>query len=328
MSVSSRYEHEQKIDDSINRTLADLPEYMTEWNLVLKASNKTAASRRDAVSKVSAMLKYIDPDMNVAPAMITDTAVLNYYISIKSKRTDHGQVPTSDSYQQCVWTWLRNFLDFMVNSGYIDRNYMLQVKRPQNHDLERINETRPYMTAESFKRILSAVSSEENDILRKRDRAVIMVFMTTGIRREALCEITVDDIKDGTLAVIDKGRKIRNCGLTEHTIDAINDWMVARDRITPADDQQKKYLFLSLKGNRLSRNAVYSLVCKYTEKALGKRISPHKLRAGYCTILYDKTHDVEFVRRAVGHSNVRTTQRYINTNGMETEKARDLMSDI
>ena len=46
-------------------------------------------------------------------------------------------------------------------------------------------------------------------------------------------------------------------------------------------------------------------------EGLGYKISPHSLRTAFCTILYKKTGDIEFVRRAVGHSSIETTQRYI-----------------
>ncbi|MEE3416989.1 MAG: site-specific integrase, partial [Prevotella sp.] len=57
-------------------------------------------------------------------------------------------------------------------------------------------------------------------------------------------------------------------------------------------------------------------------------LSPHKLRSGFCSIMYSKTHDIEFVRRAVGHSNVATTQRYIVTNKDEKKKSAEIMESI
>ena len=74
--------------------------------------------------------------------------------------------------------------------------------------------------------------------------------------------------------------------------------------------------------------AKFVMIQKYTEQALGKPLSPHKLRAGFCSILYSKTHDIEFVRRAVGHSNIATTTRYIVTDGSERRKASKLLRDI
>ena len=70
------------------------------------------------------------------------------------------------------------------------------------------------------------------------------------------------------------------------------------------------------------------MIIETTEIALGRRLSPHKLRAGLCSILYDETHDIEFVRRAIGHSNVATTSRYIHTNEDEKQKASNIMEKL
>ena len=63
-------------------------------------------------------------------------------------------------------------------------------------------------------------------------------------------------------------------------------------------------------------------------KAIGKPLSPHKLRAGFCTVLYDETHDIEMVRRAVGHSKVSTTQRYIRSKNDAREKSAAIFDNV
>jgi site-specific recombinase XerD len=87
-------------------------------------------------------------------------------------------------------------------------------------------------------------------------------------------------------------------------------------------------LFVTEKGNRLASVSISRLVEKYCEEGLGYKISPHKLRSGFCSILYNKTHDAEFVRRAVGHSNIATTQRYIKTNDNEKEIASNIIGGV
>ena len=89
-----------------------------------------------------------------------------------------------------------------------------------------------------------------------------------------------------------------------------------------------KALFVDKDGDRVTRSTIDNIVNKYTKAALGKPLSPHKLRAGFCSIMYNKTHDIEFVRRAVGHSNISTTQRYIVTSKEEKRKASEIMDKI
>ena len=59
-----------------------------------------------------------------------------------------------------------------------------------------------------------------------------------------------------------------------------------------------------------------------------RELSPHKIRGGDVSILYKETGDAEFCRRAVGHSNIATTQRYITTGGEEKKRAAEIMSFI
>ena len=78
----------------------------------------------------------------------------------------------------------------------------------------------------------------------------------------------------------------------------------------------------------MSIESVKEVVERCTKNALGKKLSPHKLRAGFCSILYKETHDIEFVRRAVGHSDIKTTQRYISVDDTERRKASTIMNNI
>ena len=72
----------------------------------------------------------------------------------------------------------------------------------------------------------------------------------------------------------------------------------------------------------------YLKVIKY-QNVTGKNITPHKLRATYGTMLYNKTHDIEFVREQMNHSSVVTTQRYIRGNGTSNrQKAADIIGAV
>ena len=75
-------------------------------------------------------------------------------------------------------------------------------------------------------------------------------------------------------------------------------------------------------------NSVAAIVKKYTAVALEKGISPHKIRAGFCSILYEQTGDIEFVRDAVGHASVTTTQRYVVKDDTARLKAASIMNDL
>ena len=328
--MPARLENEMEITNVINNILKDMPSYVVEWHNNLYASKRTAATRREFIRKIRNFLESIDVKVSrVTPKMITDVAVTNYYISIATKLNADGSISeTSDSYQQNVYCVLKNFLGFMERKGYIDKNYILDIQKPGNRDLDRINEHRIRFTKEDFANVINSIEEEENPICRNRDRAIMKIFMGTGMRETALRILDVSDIdlEKKTLVTVDKGAgkgKLQQYYLNDATVDALKKWLACRKEYVYGKDNGA--LFLSYQGNRISTKGIAKLVDKHCYKALGKHVSPHKIRGGVASILYDETKDIEFVRRSIGHSNVATTQRYIRTENNERQQAAKLL---
>lgn len=328
--MSARYENENKIDRSIENKLKTLPKYVYGWNLNMKASRKSAATRRDFVYKVYHFLKFInDNPKEVKVEDITEEKVTRYYISLQNKIYNGKEVPTSDSYQITVWSCLNNFFNFLNKHGYIEKNYMLATEKPKNKDMDHINENRIKLTSNDFKSIIDAVDSQDETVMKIRDKAILLTFMTTGMRETALMNIEMSDVdmENRTLKVIDKGTKAHEYVMNDILYEALNEWIKYR-WVYNNDIFEDQHLFLSKNRKPLSTVGIAAIVQKYTKIGIGKKLSPHKLRAGFATILYDKTHNIEFVRRAIGHSNIATTQRYIVTKGEESKEAANIIGSV
>jgi site-specific recombinase XerD len=329
--MSARYENENKIDMATNKKLENLPKYVAEWNLNLKASRRSASTRREFVTIVQDYLKRIDAvnTRNIRPDAINENNVLEYFISIQTKEKDGRMVATSDSYQICVWSCLNNFFDFMLDRGYIKKNYVRTIQKPKNRDLDRINNNRIQLTAKDFKKILKTFDTLRATPETARDKAIMVTFMTTGMRETALINIELSDIdlEAKALTVIDKETKTHRYVINDVLEDALLDWIAYRDRYTDPK-RNDQHLFLSCQKKALSHTSISNIVKKYTSMALGKAVSPHKIRAGVATILYERTQNLEFVRRAIGHSNVQTTQRYVVTKGDERKQAAEIIDKI
>ena len=328
--MSARYENENKIDRSIENKLKTLPKYVYDWNLNMKASRKSAATRRDFVYKVYHFLKFInDNPKEVKVEDITEEKVTRYYISLQNKTYNGKEVPTSDSYQITVWSCLNNFFNFLNKHGYIEKNYMLSTEKPKNKDMDHINENRIKLTSNDFKSIIDAVDSQDETVMKIRDKAILLTFMTTGMRETALMNIEMSDVdmENRTLKVIDKGTKAHEYVMNDILYEALNEWIKYR-WVYNNDIFEDQHLFLSKNRKPLSTVGIAAIVQKYTKIGIGKKLSPHKLRAGFATILYDKTHNIEFVRRAIGHSNIATTQRYIVTKGEESKEAANIIGSV
>ncbi len=327
--MEGRLENETKIFNRIEEKLNTMPAFVTSWYKYLRGSKKTAATCRDFITKIYHFLEFIDKDVkNVTPDRLSFEIVDEFMTFIQTKTDSSGKrSDTSISYQQSYWSCLNNMFVFMVKRNLITQNY-LTLDRPAGSDLERINETRILLTGEDFAKILKATETERSRMLRYRDLAILYLFMITGIREQAMTSINISDIdfENARLVVIDKGNKQHVYDLEENTIAAIQDWIDYRTELF--GDEDSDALFISKKHNRIGTTTVYNLVKKYSSIALGYSVSPHKLRSGFCSILYNEVGDAEYVRRVIGHKNITTTQRYIVTKGDERKRAANTMNQV
>lgn len=326
--MNGRLEHDRKIQDANKRKLESMPDFVREYYGHLKANHCTEATCRDYLSKIYRFLSFIDDSVDTLEAdVITSRVVDEYMISLETIEDKQGNVRyTSDSYKQTIWICLNGFMEFLVSNSYIEKNYVANITKPKINDEDRIDKKRVLLTTDDFKSILKEVDKNHNNIARKRDKAMLSLMMTTGMRESALSEINVDnvDLDNCKIIGISKGKKTMEYTFNDSTAKAIKEWLFTRDGY--AENVTTDSLFISNRGERIAVNSIAKMCKKYTKKALGKELSPHKIRAGYCTILYEKTGDIEFVRRAVGHASSKTTQRYCVAKGSERAEAANMIS--
>lgn len=326
--MPARLENELQITQSIETLLKDMPSYVVEWHDNLYASKKTASTRKDFIRKIGKFLSSINNDIKeVKCSEINAQTVTKYYITIATKTLLDGTIKeTSGSYQQNIYSALKNFLGFLAIRNYIERNYMIDIDRPKSHDLERIKKERIKLKKEDFKLVLDKANLEPDPVYRYRNSLILKILMETGMRETALRIINISDIDfdNKTLVTIDKGKggKFQVYPLNDSTIETLKKWLKFRKYF---EKYPRDALFLNYQGERLSCKGISRIVDKYFQEALGKHVSPHKIRGGVASILYEQTGDIEFVRRALDHEKTETTQRYITTENNERDKAAQLL---
>ena len=326
--MQGRIEIGEDLIAKTERKLQTLPEYVTSWYLNMRASYKTPGSCREYVFKVSKFLETIDKNAkDIKPNQITENAVTSYMMSIDVKTKNGKSLKTSDSHKNTTWYALNSFLQYLTDHDMIDRNYIQSIKKKKNKDLDRINRHRVRLTADDFNKILSYIN-KDNSRYPERDKAILLIFMTTGMRKSALSSIDIEDInlKDNKLIIIDKGDTTHEYPLNPMEKNAILTWLDKRNEFKNADSSSA--LFLSNRGKRISGADLEKLIKRYTAGSLSTSVSPHKLRSGFVSIMYNQTGDIEKVRRMVGHKNIATTQRYIVTEGTEKEEAAMIMESL
>jgi integrase/recombinase XerD len=159
----------------------------------------------------------------------------------------------------------------------------------------------------------------------RRDRAILLLALQTGLRVSELINLDCADIVLGVGAHIrceGKGRKQRSTPLRRDTVRTLEAWL--KERSGDADDP----VFPTIRGDRLSRDAVEHIVRKYALAArkacaslAGKRVSPHVLRHSTAMDLLQNGVDRTVIALWLGHESVETTQIYVHADMRLKEKA-------
>lgn len=150
----------------------------------------------------------------------------------------------------------------------------------------------------------------------KRNMAIFKLMLNTGLRLSELCNLKTKDIDlDKQILKVKNGKGGRD-RLIPFPED-ITAYLKALISEKAERDIESKYLFCSYKqgqeGIKLSSRYIQIALKQYAKKAsIDKEIHPHTLRHSYATAVYQTDHDLEGLRMLLGHSNIQTTQIYIN----------------
>lgn len=212
---------------------------------------------------------------------------------------------------------LRSLFEYMFKNGLVEANIATLVSLPKVHEKPILR-----LEADEMKKMLDAVYTGEGlschqkkvaENTKKRDLAIILIFLGTGIRVSECVGINLDDIDldNKAFVVTRKGGDQSMLYMPDTVAEAIEDYLQERNKIVPIEGHEHA-LFLSLQRKRITQRAVQNLVKKYALIAapLKKRISPHKLRSTFGTNLYEETGDIYLVADVLGHTDVNTTRKH------------------
>jgi site-specific recombinase XerD len=187
------------------------------------------------------------------------------------------------------------------------------------------HERRPieFLNREEIDALLAAVDS--SSWMGRRDRTLLLVAVQTGLRVSELIGLNCQDVVLGTGAHLrceGKGRKHRCTPLRPETAAMLTAWLHERHGL-PGDP-----VFPSIRGGKLSRDAIERLVTKYTAIAKQncaslkkKKVSPHVLRHAAAMDLLQHGVDRSVIALWLGHESVETTQIYLHADMRLKEKA-------
>lgn len=328
--MNGRLEHKISNEKLIEKRLENLPDCVRDYYLS-RTSSKESMGSLEYVRKIRCFLEFLNEDTkSIDVTKITETDVSRYLHSIEQTVDNQGNPKeTSFSYRKQVHSILNSFFEYLRKRRIIAGNPMDCVERPTSKDVVKRKNLDSFDVHFILECIDNGAGSDfaknKSAPWRMRDKAIITLLAMTGMRETALTEININDVDfiNGTVKIIDKRHKTHVYKMNRAIREALENWIA--DREEKLSGQKIDALFISNQKKRVSVKSVVRVVEKYSLEGLGYSISPHKLRAAFCTILYNDTKDVEFVRRAVGHTCIETTLRYIaDDDSARTEAAERL----
>ena len=224
---------------------------------------------------------------------------------------EHGQGMSPRSIQRRL-SAARTFYEYLMREGHCAQNPALDVRAPKTK--KRLPAT---LDADQMGRLLAF---RVDDALSARDKAIMELFYSSGLRLAELVGLTLAaiDLKDRTVRVLGKGSKTRIVPIGRFGVDALKIWLKERAAWVKAGVQARGVpapgaaaLFVGKSGRPLSVRAVQLRVGAWGRRqGLGIHIHPHMFRHSFATHLLESSGDLRGVQELLGHADIGTTQIY------------------
>ena len=207
----------------------------------------------------------------------------------------------------------KGFFRFLKKNNLISSSPFELVTAPKSS-----NTLPDVLSPEDVEQLLNFKPSNTIEI---RDMAIVELMYSSGLRVSETVNINISDFEENMsfLRVIGKGSKTRLVPMGRYAINAINNWLNERVKIsnnTPA-------LFLNSKGSRLSVRSIQLRLKKMAIKQGLPPVHPHMLRHSFATHMLESSGDLRTIQELLGHSSLSTTQIYTKLDYQHLAKIYD-----
>ena len=270
--------------------LNDIKEYLIFVSQVKNLSkNTTSAYERD----LKKLAKFIN-DLNLSNYSEINDEICSAWI---------GNLYSQDNNPRSIQRHLssaKGFFRFLKKNNLIESSPFELVSAPKSpSNLPEV------LSPEDVEQLLNFKPS---NLIEIRDMAIVELMYSSGLRVSETVNINIGDFEEDMtfLRILGKGAKTRIVPLGKFAVNAINNWIIERDKILTKSDA----LFLNSKGARLSIRSVQLRLKKMATKQGLPPIHPHMLRHSFATHMLESSGDLRTIQELLGHSSLSTTQIY------------------
>ena len=256
---------------------------------------------------------------NTCQAYLFDLDKLLSYLETEGLRIDDLDYPRLQHFVSTLYdlgispnsisriiSGVKSFGRYLLLEGYLDTDptALLEVPRKGRY-------LPTVLSTEEVDRMIEACS-QKGGVEGARNRAIIEVLFSCGLRVSELCQLRFSDVflDEGYLRVLGKGSKQRLVPLSPSAIQELTTYLTHPDR-PKAKRGQEDYIFLSRIGKAISRITVFVFIKEAAQAAgVKKTISPHTFRHSFATALLEGGANLQAIQILLGHEDVGTTEIY------------------
>ena len=300
--------------------------YLDEFLLNLKTKNYSSETIYNYERDLKTFENFLKNELKIPFEKIDKKTILHYkaYLISQDRKTAKNQIPLKNLQTGSInrmLSSLRGYLKYLIKMDYycpLSPSAVELMKAEKKHP--RVGEF------EDIIKLIEAPSIfEKNEFVALRNRAMLEVLFSTGLRISELLNIKITDIdKSGRIFVKGKGKKERFVYLTKRAMKHLKNYLAKRDDPSP-------YLFVPLRGKnikkiqkKISPNYLEERVKRYRELlGLNVPITVHGIRHAFATFLAERGASPVAIQILLGHESLETTTRYVQASDRFAKKIHE-----
>lgn len=270
-----------------------------------KSSNTIRSYKNDLNQLIEYLLKNENIDSFDRVEVMTLRSYIFYlnYAKKSSKRTINRKISA-----------IRSFFDYLVSVDKLEENKAIYVNTPKFE-----NKLPSFLTKEDMAKLRTVVIA--NDLIGLRDRAIIEMLYSSGLRSFELLDLmeAMIDFKNREVRVIGKGNKERITFFSMTAKKYLEEYIATKKA---NNKYNKDIVFSNARGAKLTTRSLRRIIEAYAIKSgIQKEVSPHTFRHSFASELLNAGADIRYVQELLGHSSIATTQFYTH---ISKKKLRDV----
>ena len=301
-------------------------EYLRELHVVRQVSQHTIAAYTKDLDYLLARLDEQGLDL----ADVTSDQVRSWVVKL------HSQGQASRSIARMLSAWRGFYLWLGNQKGLVNKSPLSDIKAPKRN--------KPLPKALSVEQAINLVESANKEsvqadvFIRARDRAIVELLYSSGLRLSELLGIDLNpietkehssagwvDFEAGEVMVLGKGKKRRTVPVGEAALQALKDWLVVRADHSSTEKEAVQALFINKQGKRASARTIQQHLAALAVKAgLPTHVHPHMLRHSFASHVLQSSGDLRAVQEMLGHASITSTQIYTALDFQHLAQAYDL----